>query len=60
MGLVKNAFHDEIGQRALFARDSELSEDEAFEILSCEGVDEITWSQSLNNDYARWMYFNLK
>lgn len=50
----------EIEQRALFAIDSDLSEDEAFEILSAAGIDEIKWSKSLDYDYAKWMYFNLK
>lgn len=60
MGAVKNHFHDEIEQMALFGRDSNLSEDEAFEILDSEGVDEITWSDSLNNAYATWQYLHLK
>jgi len=60
MGAVKNHYHDEIEQRALFSLDSNLSQDEAFEILDAEGVDEIKWSKSLNADYATWMYLNLK
>lgn len=32
-------------QKALFDIDSDLSENEAFEALDCEGIDEITWSK---------------
>lgn len=60
MGAVKNYFWDEIEQRALFNRESNLSEDEAFEILSSDGIDEITWSKSLNDEYATWQYLHLK
>jgi len=51
---------DEIEQRALFAIDSDISEDEAFEILDANGVDEIKWSKRLNNDYMHWIYLNIK
>lgn len=51
---------DEAEQRALFDLDSDISEDEAFEILDVAGISEIKWSKSLNNDYAQWMYFALK
>lgn len=51
---------DEAEQRALFDFDSDISEDEAFEILDAAGISEITWSKSLNNDYTQWMYFALK
>lgn len=51
---------DEIEQRALFDYGNGISEDEAFEILDAAGVDEIKWSNSLNNEYALWMYLNLK
>lgn len=51
---------DEIEQRAMFALDSDLSEDEAFEILDAAGIGEIKWSESLNKDYSQWQYFNLK
>jgi len=60
MSKVKNEYHDEIEQRALFALESDASEDDAFEILDAAGIGEITWSKSLNNDYAQWQYFNLK
>ena len=60
MSKVKNAYHDEIEARSLFSLESPLSEDEAFEVLSEAGVDEITWSACLNNAYAQWQYINLK
>lgn len=37
-----------------------MSEDEAFECLDAAGVDEITWSNSLNREYMQWVYFNIK
>ena len=40
--------------------DSDVSEDEAFEILSDAGVEEIKWSNSLDNEYHLWTYINLK
>lgn len=60
MSAIKNEYHDEIEQRALFAIDSDVSEDEAFEMLDAAGIDEIKWSPRLNNDYANWMYLNVK
>jgi hypothetical protein len=51
---------EEIEQRALFDHDSDINEDEAFEILHAAGVDEIKWSDSLNNSYIQWVYFNIK
>lgn len=60
MSAIKNAFHDQIEQMALFSHDSILSKNEAFEILDAEGVDEIKWDDVLNMQYAQWMYFNLK
>lgn len=51
---------DEIEQRALFDIDSDISENEAFEIIHAAGVDEIKWSKSLNNDYMTWMYLYIK
>lgn len=58
--ITESEYHGETEQRALFALESDVSEDEAFEILCAAGVDEIKWSNSLNNDYVQWMYFNLK
>lgn len=60
MGAVKNEFHDEIEMRAMFDRDSNLDESEAFEILEAEGIKCIAWDSSLNNSYQEWKYFNLK
>lgn len=51
---------DEVAARALFAHDSDLSEDEAFEILEANGIDTITWSDTLDMRYGQWMYLNLK
>lgn len=48
---------DEIEQRALF---DECGDDEAFEILADAGVDVIKWSASLNDEYMRWIYLNIK
>lgn len=60
MGQVKQAGDDEIEQRALFSCDSPISPDEAFEILSAAGIDEIAWSDPLNIKYSQWQYINLK
>lgn len=58
MSAVKNEFHEEIEQRADYADCH--NDNEFFERLDVAGVDEITWSKSLNNEYANWQYFNLK
>ena len=49
---------DEIEQRAHY--EDCRSDDEFFEDLDAAGIDEIKWDESLNQDYAQWMYFNLK
>ena len=51
---------DEIEQRSLFHHESELCNDAAFEILATNDINEITWSNSLNAEYALWQYYNLK
>lgn len=58
MSLTKRYFHDEIEQRA--AREECVNDNEWFEILSCNGVDEITWNEALNSEYTIWQYLNLK
>lgn len=46
--------------RALFSASSDISQDEAFEILAAAGVDEIKWDTGLNNEYMTWIYLNIK
>ena len=59
MSAVKNHYWDEIEAKKLFANDN-ISEDEAFEILDANGVDEITWNERLNSHFATWQFLNLK
>lgn len=58
MGAVKNYFWDEIEQRNAWADCH--NDNEFFEQLDEAGIGEITWSQSLNDEYATWQYINLK
>lgn len=51
---------NEAEERALFSGCSNISEDEAFEILEADGINFITWSPALNRKYALWQYFTLK
>lgn len=51
---------EEIEMRALFSASSDISQDEAFEILAAAGVDEIKWDTGLNNEYMTWIYLNIK
>lgn len=60
MSAVKNHFHEEIEMRAMFDRDSNLTREEAFEILETEGVKSIDWDNELNRAYSDWIYLNLK
>ncbi len=58
MGIIKSHFAEVIEQRA--AWQNSRNDNEFFEELNEGGVNEITWSDSLNNDYATWQYLNLK
>ncbi len=55
---------DEIEMRNLFQQtepDSQrISHDEAFEILDAAGIKEIAWSDTLNAEFAQWLYLNIK
>lgn len=51
---------DEAEQRSLFEFNSTVSQDEAFEILEANGVDEITWDEALNRAYTQWVYLNIE
>ena len=53
----------EIEQRALFKPDESnhrISDHEAFQTLHDAGIDKIKWDKALNDQYTRWVYFNIK
>lgn len=37
-----------------------MTDSDCFEAMHAGGVDEITWDESLNRDYAQWIYFNIE
>lgn len=58
MSAIKNYYADEIEQRSVLA--DCINENEFFEYLDEAGIGEISWSESLNNQYATWQYLNIK
>lgn len=49
---------DEINQRNRYSECH--NDDEFFEELDAAGIDEIKWSDSLNNQYMQWIYLHIK